>query len=967
MSALRKNVRAVMGLDEEERRESPRATAARTRRERYMQRFLIVGEAYNSTLRHLRTRQSLRHAFQVPALYSRSYADMGPMIGREQFVGAMNYAYRPDEMVIATPELGKLYCKLFRVFDLEGKGLVNYQEFLCVLTFFGEHWDVRPQQLIHKWFRFHDGDLGSGVTRTTLMKIFLLLAVTKEEAMAVMDCIDQTVLDEVLTSPAAAREEDEGDDAVAEDHRVKFLSRKSRALALEEALRPPLELERPKTPRPGGLLQAATPVRHLEGPYPGGMLLPAVSTRSLPSSPSEVASSSAERVRDAARVDAMRSTRFTKSMLDAVMGRSPQLMAKLNELRLSRAPPTVRARTIQQRMLDEMKVAEEQHDQVRTQIGLGIAVRHWKLGSMRAWFEMWIRFVCEQKVVRLKIWRYRARKSVQRWFLWTRSRRVRRQQHRLAALSGCHMIQRRALRTMQRWIIGVKELRFIQVARARDAFRIRLQMTVFEAWKTESDSAMMRRRFQKKLCRRVLGAWKRFAELSQQERRVMEVAGMLSGIQVHSIDELHKAEEAVTAANRADAAAKQQAVSQTQDFFHEAETAAAIDQESEEFTKRIHSEIRVAKTRQLQASKLQQAHQSTRQWALGVRRAFEKETATMVNEERETWEARISDMASSIDDEANLPPLATAPSFESLATDLLRSGTEALLGAVTTAGRCLMHSEAPASLRQRGSPWVLEVDESGTRPLSFMHAQLEERVDLSSRSWESLRPVAVAHLRAAVGAQIQQQRREGFPSHLAFQARLRLGGMLLDLRARRIARKTAERVAAELVEELVDPATGEMFYVCTRSRVPLARKPAFLKFVVLRPMPDWTLRTNAVTGEAHYENRSQPWRSRAEPPKGLLRCFVCQQMFADRRCAGPGCDGYCYCWSCWSQYHPLDSDEFRDHEFERLVVGKVHCTGCAVSPAPLAQCVVWTEGYPFACVDCKTTKYGEMKDSIVPF
>jgi hypothetical protein len=49
------------------------------------------------------------------------------------------------------------------------------------------------------------------------------------------------------------------------------------------------------------------------------------------------------------------------------------------------------------------------------------------------------------------------------------------------------------------------------------------------------------------------------------------------------------------------------------------------------------------------------------------------------------------------------------------------------------------------------------------------------------------------------------------------------------------------------------------------------------------------------------------------PPEGYILCRACNVDFAIRKCNGPECDGYHYCFACFSQYHPLEHPDYSKH------------------------------------------------------
>lgn len=54
-------------------------------------------------------------------------------------------------------------------------------------------------------------------------------------------------------------------------------------------------------------------------------------------------------------------------------------------------------------------------------------------------------------------------------------------------------------------------------------------------------------------------------------------------------------------------------------------------------------------------------------------------------------------------------------------------------------------------------------------------------------------------------------------------------------------------------------------------------------------------------------------KTRLEPPPLYIMCQACGIDFSRRCCSGAGCDGYQYCWSCFTTYHSRESAEWNSH------------------------------------------------------
>jgi hypothetical protein len=158
------------------------AANVEVRRKKWGERFALLGDFYMRKLRHCGWRQSLRMAFEVPALHAAKFAGMGHDIPKKQFIGACTYAVARNPDVLNEAELEAFLEECFETFDVEMTGKVDYREFLASLLFFRIPPEEDPEQLLLVWFRYYDGDVEGGVLLPDFLKLVTTLCVTAPEA-----------------------------------------------------------------------------------------------------------------------------------------------------------------------------------------------------------------------------------------------------------------------------------------------------------------------------------------------------------------------------------------------------------------------------------------------------------------------------------------------------------------------------------------------------------------------------------------------------------------------------------------------------------------------------------------------------------------------------------------------------------------------------------------------------------------
>lgn len=160
------------------------------RRRNWKRRFEFIGDFWMRKLRHCGWRQSLRMAFEVPALHSAKYAEMGHHIPKAQFVAACNYAIQRNEKVVGTSEFDDFCSKCFDMFDIEGVGKVDYREFLCALLFFRIEPTVDAGLLVNMWYRYYDGDVNEGLSYPDFLQMMVTLCVNQDETNRLLRLMD---------------------------------------------------------------------------------------------------------------------------------------------------------------------------------------------------------------------------------------------------------------------------------------------------------------------------------------------------------------------------------------------------------------------------------------------------------------------------------------------------------------------------------------------------------------------------------------------------------------------------------------------------------------------------------------------------------------------------------------------------------------------------------------------------------
>lgn len=1045
--------------------------AAGDRLDRYAKRFEIVDKAWNGTLRHLCLRHSLGHAFRIPSLYSTAYTNMSCKIGKGHFSSAFKSAFKPDDGVSEASKLGQLAKQLFCTFDVEGNGLVDFREVLCVLSFVQEAWDAKPADMIMRWFRHYDGHVGDGLSRGDVMRVLLTLAVKPDEVAQILGTVDPVILSEallggpLLDAIAAAsasvatiasgskidmyagipaglhgamgrpeRRMPKATDAAAANlsGAINDQQRKNRSLSAARIL---------------SLGSAAV----MNGACAGG-ILPRIS-RSRQERAGQTATATAdtiiipsasfiERARSEARAEAAASKEaegmdemafmaeirhrrerlqherttarlggFTPAAMRNILARSPLLLRVIHKLRIIRAPAVVRARIIRERMAVELKQVETSFQQVCRHISMSHAMRFWKDQTTKRWFRAWVAVADNQKCRCVKIWRFRSRVCLLRWYTNMRERRLHKQRRRMAATKGCTVLQRRGFRMLKRWFAVVARLRIIQMQRASEAHRLRVLESTVNEWYDAVRSERMLKRHAAKVCSDVLLAWRRETAAAKHQKTILDTVKAVSGVDVKTMEELRHVEVAsMLLRAEAEAIAAQQAM-ELQSFLEEAQSIMTVETSIDQEFMAARAVTKAAGAAERERVRKLRALAKHEQWlhhvrseeasaVRGARKRARRQAALRLRRVVATvqdWTKWCQSLA--VDTAMLQRDIAQGMTvFEELSKPVYEASCRAVAAsasgagddsAVVTSDIGIQEQRAVAAamaivacprganaVRQPGSEWTVEVNAAG-HPIAFLHVAGSKRVVLVQATGLERLQVAVSHLTAGCSqlAAAEELARQSLATRSKAQARAsRMLGK--RFRARQLQKRLLQHLR-EAIEQLVDPHTGEVFYLHSKTRAPLPNKPSILGAGPIRPQPDWVLRIDVASGRPYFANRIQAWRTRTDAPKGCVQCFACQSQLADRRCLGTGCDGYMYCWDCWSGYHPAGDPTYAEHHIHRLIKKRLVCTLCTTggdatafpwasasveahafadaTPPSVndARFVAWAPPYHLVCTSCK--------------
>ncbi|KAA0160344.1 hypothetical protein FNF31_04361 [Cafeteria roenbergensis] len=569
----------------------------------------------------------------------------------------------------------------------------------------------------------------------------------------------------------------------------------------------------------------------------------------------------------------------------------------------------------------------------------------------------------------------------------------------------------------------------IPARRADARFRLRTQEHALAKLRLAVKLGIAERHFDSTSTAKAWRRWQAGCEVVRHERLAMEAASLITGRQISSMEDVAVVAGVVDAEAAAREAAKQQESMAMAGFFEEADFAAQIEEELSAEEERARR-MRAQKLDMQRAASLRQRGLSRHAaWLTKLEKDSAQRVRAKVEEVRSAALEAVGEVLPLADDWAEViePDFQTAGlcragaigsiSFEQLGTSLVekerpcaRAPTEerhATAGSERTApsARSLVTSSdaagdargspPPASrlqaviqehpgaaalaiamvkvartqtagpLRQPLSEWVVETD--GVEGVTgFLNTVSAERIHQERMSAVDVLDVACGHLVGGACAAARSLQLESEEAALRASVADRISSLLGREFRRQRARAVALEQARQAVEEQVDPSTGQLVYFNSSTREPLAKKPTMFGKGPVWPRPDWQLRVEPATGVAFYEHRTSPWRSRRQPPRGFPLCFNCQVQLADRRCLGPECNGYLFCWDCWSTHHPAASAEYSAHAVRRLGASALKCDRCAAGTLRGARFIVWAPGYPAICTACKVLG-GHADEELVVF
>ncbi len=721
--------------------------------------------------------------------------------------------------------------------------------------------------------------------------------------------------------------------------------------------------------------------------------------------------------------------RVTAAMLKPLLELQPGLAQAIERMRFGRAPAMTRARILRGELEDEAELAVERFQGVSERVASRLALKHWRQQTKRSFFRHWAVAAAKEKQARLRMWRHRTRGAILWWLKCTRQSRSWRREKRLAALHGYMLIQRRAFTGWAAWHARLRERRAVQARRADARFRLRTQEHALAKLRLAVKLGIAERHFDSTSTAKAWRRWQAGCEVVRHERLAMEAASLITGRQISSMEDVAVVAGVVDAEAAAREAAKQQESMAMAGFFEEADFAAQIEEELSAEEERARR-MRAQKLDMQRAASLRQRGLSRHAaWLTKLEKDSAQRVRAKVEEVRSAALEAVGEVLPLADDWAEViePDFQTAGlcragaigsiSFEQLGTSLVekerpcaRAPTEerhATAGSERTApsARSLVTSSdaagdargspPPASrlqaviqehpgaaalaiamvkvartqtagpLRQPLSEWVVETD--GVEGVTgFLNTVSAERIHQERMSAVDVLDVACGHLVGGACAAARSLQLESEEAALRASVADRISSLLGREFRRQRARAVALEQARQAVEEQVDPSTGQLVYFNSSTREPLAKKPTMFGKGPVWPRPDWQLRVEPATGVAFYEHRTSPWRSRRQPPRGFPLCFNCQVQLADRRCLGPECNGYLFCWDCWSTHHPAASAEYSAHAVRRLGASALKCDRCAAGTLRGARFIVWAPGYPAICTACKVSG-GHADEELVVF
>lgn len=163
------------------------------RRQRWLHRFMVVGDFWHRKLRFCNFRQSLRSAFEdSPALEGNNENRF--MVNRLRFLAACNASIVINDKLMDPAEFDDFFERAFDMFDIEVRGSIDYREFVATLLFFRIPPEADPRSVMDSIYRHYLADGDKGLTVPDFFRVLIFLAESTEEARRLLRCCNWNAL-----------------------------------------------------------------------------------------------------------------------------------------------------------------------------------------------------------------------------------------------------------------------------------------------------------------------------------------------------------------------------------------------------------------------------------------------------------------------------------------------------------------------------------------------------------------------------------------------------------------------------------------------------------------------------------------------------------------------------------------------------------------------------------------------------
>ena len=613
------------------------------------------------------------------------------------------------------------------------------------------------------------------------------------------------------------------------------------------------------------------------------------------------------------------------SQFRAFLQRSGSLRGILDHFLELRLPAVLRS--VRQRNVAEgaMRAAERHMRKLREELAVRDAMLMWSHQSLRRFFGMWKEEIGREIVLRRKENLLRRLRALRKWNAWTADRLDRRVAKQEAAAHADAVLLDNTFNAWATRTATEKRLTAFKHRKAQQSYRFALKERLFFGWHL---TALTTKAYvyQAMVCkRRGFRAWLAAMETLRYERRQAaeeqavresvakgkQVLNMLKigdeELQAEALEEIKRAEEqnerirAELEWGRIEAEAAQLAE----------ETALAAQQARG--AKQAEAELRIQQQRAARRARVQR---DRAQWEEAFAHKWAQRMQTEEVQQRATAQAVIDRRK----DKAVKEHMA----------DVCK---EILLG---TGG--------VESVQQAFSHFRASVDEEDC--IVFTHTVTGEVLSTNGLKKKDAKKVAREHavgrLLAQAMVQLQAEREADHQTHEQRWAGRIVQGAFL----RRKWRNALLHQMRAVTQQLVDPDNGEVYFYDVRTGVRSSEKPALFRQEEVHPLPMAWRRNDPETGSSVYALRRMPWQRNATPPAGYRLCMSCGAEFADRLCAGDGCNRFAYCFHCWISHHPYEDALFEHlYQVEHIAVDRARC---AHYPAEYAAIQAWSPELNFA-------------------